>query len=111
MCVHTLFRKCRSCEMITIVLSARVQHALEPADAVDVEVVGRLVEQQDVRIAEQRLREQHAQLPARAPPRSSDPRAAASATPEAEQQFAGARLRPCSRRSSAYFASRSAARR
>ena len=41
-----------------------VQRALEPADRVDVEVVGRLVEQQHVGRREQRLREQHAQLQA-----------------------------------------------
>ncbi len=44
---------------------ALVQHVFQPADGVDVEVVGRLVEQQDVGIREQRLRQQHAQLPAR----------------------------------------------
>ncbi len=43
---------------------ALVQDAFEPAYGVDIQVVGRLVEQQDVGIAEQRLREQHAQLPA-----------------------------------------------
>jgi hypothetical protein len=43
---------------------AFVQHVFEPADGVDVEVVGRLVEQQHVRIGEQRLAQQHAQLPA-----------------------------------------------
>ena len=42
-----------------------VQNILQPADRVDVEVVRRLVEQQHVGIREQRLREQHAQLPAR----------------------------------------------
>ncbi len=42
-----------------------VERALEPADRVDVEVVGRLVEQQHVGPREQRLREQHAQLQAR----------------------------------------------
>ena len=44
---------------------ARVQHLFQPPDGVDVQVVGGLVEQQDVRIGEQRLGEQHAQLPAR----------------------------------------------
>ena len=38
------------------------EEPLEPADRVEVEVVGRLVEQQRVGLAEQRLREQHAQL-------------------------------------------------
>ena len=41
-----------------------VQHLLEPADRVDVEVVGRLIEQQHIRVREQGLREQHAQLEA-----------------------------------------------
>ena len=42
------------------------QELLEPADGQDVEVVGRLVEQQDVDAADQDLRQQHAQLePAR----------------------------------------------
>jgi hypothetical protein len=54
--------------MITIVLVLSVQHVLQPADAVDVEVVGRLVQQQDVRVAEERLREEHPQLPARRHP-------------------------------------------
>ena len=44
---------------------ALVEHALEPANRVDVEVIGGLVEQHDVGIREQRLREQYAQLPAR----------------------------------------------
>ena len=42
-----------------------VERLLEPTNRVDVEVVGRFVEQQHVRLREQRLREQHAQLPAR----------------------------------------------
>ncbi len=44
---------------------AIVEHALEPADGVDIEVIGGLVEQHDIGICEQRLRQQHAQLPAR----------------------------------------------
>ena len=39
-----------------------VEEVLEPADRVEVEVVGGLVEQQRLGLAEQRLREQHAQL-------------------------------------------------
>ena len=38
------------------------QEVLQPVDGVEVEVVGRLVEQQRLRLAEQRLREQHADL-------------------------------------------------
>ncbi len=68
-----------------------VQHVFEPADRVDVQVVGRFVEQQYVRLREQRLREQHAQFPAR--------RDVAHRTivqvyrdTDAEQQFARARF-------------------
>ena len=44
----------------------RAEELLEPADREDVEVVGRLVEQQHVRPADEHLREQHAELePAR----------------------------------------------
>jgi hypothetical protein len=43
---------------------APVEHRFQPADGVDVEVVGRLVQQHDVRIGEQHLRQQHAQFPA-----------------------------------------------
>ena len=43
---------------------AIVQRLLQPADGVDVQVVRRFVEQQDVRVREQRLCQQHAQLPA-----------------------------------------------
>jgi hypothetical protein len=64
MWVHTWFRK------VAVVRDhddggvALVQHVLQPADGVDVEVVGRLVEQQDVGVGEERLRQQHAQLEA-----------------------------------------------
>lgn len=39
-----------------------LEQIAEPVDAADVEVVGRLVEQQDVGVVEQHLREQHPQL-------------------------------------------------
>ncbi|CUJ08852.1 Uncharacterised protein [Achromobacter aegrifaciens] len=42
-----------------------VEHVFQPTDGVDVQVVGRFVQQQHVRIREQGLRQQHAQLPAR----------------------------------------------
>ncbi|CAI8783898.1 protein of unknown function [Methylococcus capsulatus] len=42
-----------------------VQHVFQPADGVDVQVVGRFVQQQDIRVGKQRLGQQHAQLPAR----------------------------------------------
>ncbi len=41
------------------------EDVFQPADGVDVQVVGRLVEQQHVRVREQRLGQQHTQLPAR----------------------------------------------
>ena len=42
-----------------------VEHLLQPADGVDVQVVGRFVQQQDVGVGEQRLCQQHPQFPAR----------------------------------------------
>ena len=41
------------------------EEVLEPDDACKVEVVGRLVEQDNIRVAEERLREQHLDLEAR----------------------------------------------
>ena len=38
------------------------QKSLEPADGVDIEVIGRLVQKQDIGLADQRLGEQHAPL-------------------------------------------------
>ena len=43
---------------------ARLQEGLEPDDRLDVEMVGRLVHQQDFRLAEQHARHRHAHLPA-----------------------------------------------
>ena len=40
------------------------EKALEPLDGVDVEMIGRLVEQQQIRLADQRARQQHAAAPA-----------------------------------------------
>ena len=70
---------------------ALVQHVFQPADGVDVEVVGRFVEQQDVGAGEQRLRQQHAQLEAR---RDLAHGAVVlfGGDADAEQQLAGARL-------------------
>ena len=70
---------------------AIVQRLLEPADGVDVQVVRRFVEQQDIRIGEQRLRQQNAQFPAR---RDFAHRAVMlfNRNTDAEQQFAGARF-------------------
>ncbi|MOA00908.1 hypothetical protein D3C78_1202880 [compost metagenome] len=42
-----------------------VKHLLQPANGIDVQVVRRFVEQQDFRIGEQGLRQQHTQLKAR----------------------------------------------
>ena len=44
---------------------ARVQYPFQPANGVDVEVVGGLVQQQDIRVGEQGLGQQHPQLQAR----------------------------------------------
>src|SRR5690606_31734105 len=41
-----------------------IDDVFQPTNGVDVQVVGRFVEQQDVRIGEQRLRQQHPQFPA-----------------------------------------------
>ncbi|MNS80480.1 hypothetical protein D3C72_1141600 [compost metagenome] len=41
-----------------------VQHLLQPANGVDVQVVRRFIEQQNFWIGEQRLRQKHTQLPA-----------------------------------------------
>jgi hypothetical protein len=90
MCVHT------GVQEVTIVGNddhggvVLVEHVFQPADRVDVQVVGRFVEQQHVRIREQRLRQQHAQLPAR---RDVAHRAlCCSVDAHAQQQLAGARF-------------------
>ena len=57
MCVQTWLRKWRSCETTITVLSYSSRKLLEPADGGDVEMVGRLVEKQDVGVAEERLSE------------------------------------------------------
>ena len=44
---------------------ALIEHIFEPADGVDIKVVGRLVQQKNVGIREQGLRQQYSQLPAR----------------------------------------------
>src|SRR5690606_39860418 len=41
-----------------------LENVLQPADGVDIQVVGRFVQQQHFRIGEQRLGQQNAQLPA-----------------------------------------------
>ena len=71
---------------------AAVEHVFQPADAVDVEVVGRLVQQQDVRVAEEGLREEHAQLPAGCH-RAHRALVLRRRHAQAEQQLARARLR------------------
>ena len=42
----------------------RLEYVFQPADGVDIQVVGRFVQQQHIRIGEQRLGQQHTQLPA-----------------------------------------------
>jgi hypothetical protein len=69
-----------------------VEHAFEPADRVDVEVVGGLVEQQHVGPREQRLREQHAQLEPRRHFAHRGRCGASSSMPASDQDAAGARL-------------------
>ncbi|MCY1292592.1 hypothetical protein D9M70_418250 [compost metagenome] len=68
---------------------ARGQHVFQPTDGVDVQVVGRLVEQQHFRIGEQCLGQQHAQLPARRH-FAHRPEMLFQLNAQAEQQFAGA---------------------
>ena len=68
-----------------------VQHLLQPADGVNVEVVGRFIEEQDVRVREQRLRQQHAQLPAGCD-RAHRAIVLVHRNADAGQQFAGACL-------------------
>ena len=67
------------------------QKSFQPADTENVEVVGRLVEQQDVRTAEQDLRQHHAQLEAA---RQGRKRRAVHGhgNPKAHEHFASARL-------------------
>ncbi|MNF74268.1 hypothetical protein D3C84_562960 [compost metagenome] len=69
----------------------RREDVFQPADGVDVQVVGRLVQQQHVGIGEQRLGQQHAQLPAR---RHFAHRAEVlgQRDAQAEEQLAGARF-------------------
>ena len=62
MCVQTLFRKWRSCEMTIAVPCKPIEKILQPVDGFEIEVVGRLVEQQRFGTAEQGLRQQHAHL-------------------------------------------------
>ena len=56
--------KSRSCDVMSERARPRLQERLEPDDRLDVEVVGRLVHQQDVGLAEQHARHRHAHLPA-----------------------------------------------
>ena len=56
----TASRNQRSCATIMIPRVERLQLALQPLEAFDVEVVGRLVEEQEVRIAAERARERGA---------------------------------------------------
>ena len=70
---------------------ALVEQLFQPADGVDVQVVGGLVQQHDLGIGEQHLRQQHAQLPAR---RHRAHRAGVlfDRDAQAQQQLAGAGL-------------------
>ena len=42
-----------------------IEHIFKPTDGVDIEIVGRLVQQENVGIREQSLRQQYPQLPTR----------------------------------------------
>jgi hypothetical protein len=64
MWVATLSRNWWSCEITTTGPGELLEELLEPADREDVQVVGRLVEQQHVGRAGEHLRQQHAQLEA-----------------------------------------------
>ena len=55
-------RKARSWVTNSTLPANRSRNSFEPGDGVDVEVVGRLVQQQHVRLGDQRLRQQHAAL-------------------------------------------------
>ena len=70
---------------------ARGEHAFQPADGVDVQVVGRFVEQQHVRVREQRLGQQHAQLSSRGDG-AHRAEVLLQRDAQAEQQLAGAGL-------------------
>ena len=70
---------------------ALVEHVFQPANGVDVEVIGRLVQQQDVGIREQRLCQQDAQLPA-GRDTAHRPLMLVDRDTDAQQQFAGACL-------------------
>ena len=70
---------------------ARFQEAFEPDDRLDVEMVGRLVHQQDVGLAEQHARHRHAHLPA-AGQRADVAVDPLVVEPEAVEHFAGLRL-------------------
>ena len=76
---------------------ALVDHVLQPADGVDVEVVGRLVEQQDVGIGEQRLAPAARAASSPAPLRASG-RCAVRWGCRRRAAVRRRALRPCSRR-------------
>ena len=68
-----------------------VEHVLQPADRIDVQVVGGLVQQQHVGVGEQRLRQQHAQLPA-GRDFAHEQVVLVHGDLQAQQEFAGARF-------------------
>nr|BFE96711.1 hypothetical protein GCM10020185_72470 [Pseudomonas brassicacearum subsp. brassicacearum] len=74
--------------MMIIRLERWVSTFFQPADGVDIQVVGRFVEQQHFRVGEQRLGQQYTQLPAW---RHFAHRAEMllDANPQAQQQFTG----------------------
>ena len=62
--VTTASRKKRSCDTRMTACGYAVQVLLEPVARLEIEMVGRLVEQQQVRLAEQQLGQREAHLPA-----------------------------------------------
>ncbi len=96
-CVTTRFMNSRSCDVISSAPGQRLEERLEPDDRLDVEVVGRLVHQQDVGPAEQHARHRHAHLPA-AGQRADVAVDALVVEAEAVQHFARLRSRARSRR-------------
>ena len=85
------FMNSRSCDVMSSAPACVLRNCLEPDDRLDVEVVGRLVHQQDVGLAEQHARHRDAHLPA------AGQRADVAVDPvvveaEAVQHFAGLAL-------------------
>ena len=88
-----LFSSSRSWLMISAVCGIFLQPRLEPERAFEVEIVGRLVEQQQVGLGEQGRGQRHAHAPAAGELRHR-PGQVGVGEAEAAQDFGGARRRP-----------------